>query len=124
MYQPLVPCPGCQRHVRAADRACPFCSAVLPASLAGTAMPAAPPRLSRAAMLAFGASLALGACGSSSAATDTGVAQDAQPEATADAVADTGGPAPAYGAPVPTDVGPDDNGGSSADYGAPPPRDN
>ncbi len=27
---PLVRCPGCQRHVMAADTACPFCSFVVP----------------------------------------------------------------------------------------------
>lgn len=29
MSSPLVPCPGCSRHVRAAEPACPFCAAPL-----------------------------------------------------------------------------------------------
>ena len=30
MYQPLLPCPACHRHVRATEGHCPFCDAALP----------------------------------------------------------------------------------------------
>jgi hypothetical protein len=68
----LVPCPECSRHVRVSETECPFCA--LPLDLAGTPEPQLPRgRLSRAATLAFGATLvsasALAACSSDS---DTG----------------------------------------------------
>lgn len=52
----LIPCPGCNRHVRQAESSCPFCDTAL--SLAHIA-PAALPRtrLGRAATFAFGATL-------------------------------------------------------------------
>ncbi len=31
---PLVPCPGCRRHLKADETACPFCRAALPKALA------------------------------------------------------------------------------------------
>ena len=53
----LVPCPGCQRHVRVSEAACPFCSA--PLDLASTPAPVLPTRrLGRSALFAFGATLA------------------------------------------------------------------
>jgi hypothetical protein len=53
----LIPCPGCNRHVRQNEAACPFCSAEL--SLAHVPPPALPrARLGRAATFAFGATLA------------------------------------------------------------------
>jgi len=53
----LVPCPECSRHVRVSETECPFCA--LPLDLAGTPEPRLPrERLSRAATLAFGATLA------------------------------------------------------------------
>jgi hypothetical protein len=65
----LIPCPGCNRHVRQAENSCPFCSAAL--SLAGVPEHALPrTRLGRAATFAFGATLvgatALIACGGES----------------------------------------------------------
>jgi hypothetical protein len=68
----LVPCPECSRHVRVSETECPFCAS--PLDLAGTPEPQLPRgRLSRAATLAFGATLvsasALAACSSDS---DTG----------------------------------------------------
>jgi hypothetical protein len=117
MDAPLVPCPSCSRHVRAADAACPFCAAVLPPDLAATAVPGTTARLGRAATFVFGASLALGCSGT------TGPA---------DSVADNGGVQPVYGAPVydvvandtapAADVPPDvprDNGGIAPAYGLP-----
>ena len=63
----LVPCPECGRHVRVTETACPFCALAL--DLADTPAPILPgQRLSRAATLAFGATLAsataLAACSS------------------------------------------------------------
>lgn len=65
----LIPCPGCNRHVRQAESSCPFCSAAL--SLADVPEHALPrTRLGRAATFAFGATLvgatALVACGGES----------------------------------------------------------
>jgi hypothetical protein len=63
----LAPCPSCHRHVRGGEGRCPFCGEVIetrtPARLPAAS---APPRgrLSRAAALAIGASLAaVPACG-------------------------------------------------------------
>ena len=55
----LIPCPGCNRHVRQAETSCPFCSAAL--SLADVPEHALPrTRLGRAATFAFGATLVSG----------------------------------------------------------------
>jgi len=67
----LIPCPECNRHVRVSELECPFCA--LPLDLANTPPPQLPrSRLSRAATLAFGATLvsatAISACGDSTAA--------------------------------------------------------
>jgi hypothetical protein len=53
----LVPCPECRRHVRVHEAACPFCGAAL--ELSALPAPALPTlRLGRAALFAFGATLA------------------------------------------------------------------
>jgi hypothetical protein len=110
MYEPLVPCPGCRRHVRAAAGACPFCAAAIDASRIA---PDARTRLSRGALFAVAAaSVAIAGCSSD----DTKTATDA---GTDTGVVDTGGPAPAYGAPADTGMT-DDTGGPVAAYGAPP----
>lgn len=121
---PLVPCPGCARHVRAAERACPFCDSALPTDLAASAVPAATTRMKRAAVFTFATSLALAGCGSTTTSNDASV--------TADTSADTGpstdnGPATDTGfdsgifVDAGTDAGaPDDDGGPVAAYGAPP----
>ncbi len=72
MVHPLVPCPACARHVRTTHAACPFCAMPLPADLARRAVPDAPTRLGRAALFAFGASIAVGACGSDVASDTAG----------------------------------------------------
>ena len=140
MYQPLVPCPQCRRHVRTAEGACPFCNAVLPADLARAAVPGAKQRLTRAAAFAFTASLAVTGCGSevtgpegasgaqggtgggagtgtSGATGSTSTTGTGFPDAGPD---DDGGNQTLYGDPVPIDGGPDDDGGGGAKYGAPP----
>lgn len=81
----FVPCAGCARHVRAHDRACPFCGAHSEATLPTTARPL--PRVSRAVLFAAGASLAL-----------AGVELGTRPMAYADSH-DAVSMVPQYGAP-------------------------
>ena len=55
----LVPCPSCERHVRASETTCPFCGSTV--DLSGVPPPALPNRrLGRAALVAFGATIAAG----------------------------------------------------------------
>jgi hypothetical protein len=125
----LVPCPECSRHVRVSEKQCPFCA--LPLDLAGTPAPQLPRgRLSRAATLAFGATLvsasALAACssdsdtgtGSGGGATSTAGAAGAAGTATAGAGGGTVGPV--YGAPAGGELGiaGGDNGSAGADNGS------
>ena len=121
MYQPLVPCPSCARHVLASETNCPFCSAALPTDLASHAVPAAGRRLGRAAAFVFGASLAVAGCssdieggGTSGSSSSGGSEQDAGTDSGPD---DDGGVMPLYGDPPP------DDGGGMALYGVPPPMD-
>jgi hypothetical protein len=51
----LIPCPACQRHVRAEEKVCPFCAARISESGAST---------SAVAGVAAAAVLALAGCGS------------------------------------------------------------
>jgi|HubBroStandDraft_1064217.scaffolds.fasta_scaffold37267_1 hypothetical protein len=56
MTAPLRPCPGCSRHVRASEPACPFCRGELDDAFRSAPRPRAPTaRLSRAALFAIGA---------------------------------------------------------------------
>ncbi len=136
MYQPLLPCPACQRHVRAADHHCPFCAAELPQRAAAPVAAEPLPRLSRAAAFMFGASLAVTACeaevvnpgATSGTTTGTGAGGGGTSGSTGQGGAggpeDDGGVQPLYGDPPPFDAGddgPDDDGGTGAKYGAPPP---
>lgn len=116
----LIPCAGCQRHVRANEEACPFCGAAV-ATVPAHRLPST--RLGRAATFAFGAALA--------AATSTGCTEShepvndggglEEPDAGDDAsITDDGslpfedsGVAPPYGAPP-------DDGGIAPVYGGPP----
>jgi hypothetical protein len=67
----LAPCPACNRHVDLAETACPFCAAALAESFRGQPQTVAPPRrLSRAALMAAGATLmGAAACRSNDAIT-------------------------------------------------------
>src|SRR5262249_12643085 len=144
MYEPLVPCPTCQRHVRTTESACPFCRAALPADLDARAVPAASQRLSRAAAFVFGASLAVTSCGgevtedksasgaegatsggmggATTGGSTTGSTSSASTTgSTSTGPDDDGGNVALYGDPPPRDAGPSDDGGGQADYGAPPP---
>jgi hypothetical protein len=100
----LAPCPTCNRHVDVAEFACPFCAAPLAESFRAQPRPAPPPRrLSRAAMMAVGATL-MGACSSGDAIggkTATDAAQD-RPVATQDSHFM---PLPAYGISLPPGTG-------------------
>lgn len=141
----LAACPSCARHVRRSETTCPFCKSAL-------ALPAAParaplPRLGRTATFAFGAALTTTAAACSTPSTpaeDTGVddvgyndvavygGPDGGPSDAGVIAEDTGGPAPAYGAPPDdappedagtpsnTDAGIDAGGGVGPLYGAPP----
>lgn len=65
MPTPLAPCPGCSRHVRALETACPFCGSTLDAQFRAaaarrTSTPAR--RLGRAALFAFGSAVASSGC--------------------------------------------------------------
>jgi hypothetical protein len=77
----LYPCPSCNRHVRAHERACPHCEVTLSNSDVPALAPRTTARLGRAAMLALTTGASIVACG----VTRT----------------------PAYGAPdIPVDSGP------------------
>jgi hypothetical protein len=123
VYKPLSPCPGCARHVLATEPACPFCGASMPADFTARVRPEAPRRLSRVAALAFGTSLALGACADTVTGSDgSSDASDASADALRDAPPDDGGPAALYGDPPPQDVTADtvdDDGAHAAEYGGP-----
>jgi len=107
----LIPCPGCNRHVRQAENSCPFCSAAL--SLADVPEHVLPrSRLGRAATFAFGATLVgattLIACGGDSGdgkkqsgggASAGGTAAKAG-ESAGGSSAGTGVVGPVYGAPA------------------------
>ena len=142
MATSLVPCPSCARHVRASERACPFCRSVLSSTLASKAIPGATQRLSRAAAFTFAATLAATGCSddpapaADAAVLDTGSATDTGPSTdrgtdTGSATdtgfpTDDGGVAPLYGLPAPdsgtaTDTGPTDDGGVAPLYGLPAP---
>jgi len=110
----LLPCPSCARHVRAPAPSCPFCQSALSEGRLRTLPPAAPRiRLSRGALVAFGASavaLATAACGGVTVSAEDGGSSDGQ--------ASTEG-ASADGAPAPADVAPSD--AALEDGGAPVP---
>jgi hypothetical protein len=132
----LAPCPGCGRHVRLDERACPFCGVAI-AALA--AAPTTTRRLTRAAAFAFSASLSTAAllgCGGTAdsgiPATDSGSGGGGADTGTTgkDATPDIGSPGPMYGAAF-VDAGTDgakdaaadgskDDGGGMVLYGAPP----
>lgn len=110
MYQPLVPCESCRRHVRAVDASCPFCRHSRTPDT--SAAPGQVLRMSRAAALVFMTTVA--GCHS----------DPANPAIAPDPVA-TGKPAPKP-EPTPEPIAPpdaglvDDPGAPAAKYGAPP----
>lgn len=90
MSQPLHPCPACARHVFADTCQCPFCGAKLsPESCAKTAPPPGYRRMSRAARVAAGATLA-GAAALLGCSSAYGIPPRDSLDATADAPQDAG----------------------------------
>lgn len=135
---PLTPCPACRRHVRASERACPFCAAALdPVALhaRAAARPALTKRLGRAAIFALGGA-AIATTASCYQAHGLGIGEgppDPTPRVDAaigtDAATpiDAGGSVALYGGPpdpdpVPVDAGADLDSGVTVEpaYGAPP----
>lgn len=118
----LVPCPSCSRHVRAAERACPFCAAALPADLGAHAVPAATRRLDRLAVFTFAASIAAAGCGGKTETPDVDQVDGGSSSGSSGSSSSSGssgtssGVAPPYGLP-----GPEDDGGAAALYGLPAP---
>ena len=98
----LAPCPACNRHVATDETTCPFCSAALPDSIRCQPRRPLRGRLSRAGLLAAGATLLGGAqaCLSSSA-YGTSMPQDAGVDKGADTGTMDGGPVALYGAAPP-----------------------
>ena len=70
MANPLVPCAGCGRHVRASESQCPFCGVTLESDLAARAVPSTTARLGRGAMFVFATTVAIGACAPSPGPSD------------------------------------------------------
>jgi len=65
----LVPCAGCNRHLKSGETTCPFCRAeVTPAVCTGRCARPSPARLVGAALVAAGAALLGAACESSQSA--------------------------------------------------------
>jgi hypothetical protein len=59
----LIPCPGCKRHVKEEETACPFCQAALaPKPCSGLCFGPPAVRLGRAALAAAGVALLGAAC--------------------------------------------------------------
>jgi len=120
----LIPCAGCGRHVRTSDTACPFCGQTIESDASRAPSRPHGARLGRAALFAFGATIAATAAACSPASNpdasspDAGM-QDSAPDAGNMAV--YGGPPVDSGAP--SDAGTDNDasdGSPGARYGAPP----
>jgi hypothetical protein len=129
----LLPCPSCSRHVRAAESACPFCAAPLPAAFRDFKPPAPPrQRLSRAALFALGAATATTACGGTTSASPSPYEDDSGQAAIADGASTSpnGGDGsfsgqphyglPAWDASVPTSTAEGGPGGAPQDGGLGP----
>lgn len=122
----LRPCVSCGRHVRASERACPFCHASLdptPTPPSGVSSPGVG-RLGRAALFAFGA-VATTAVGASVEGC-SGAPAYGTPPVDAASMTDAGGPGPLYGGPPDSGVAddaastPSDDAGNDAGNIAPP----
>ncbi len=125
MYEPLIPCPSCARHVRARESACPFCAATLPADPGARAVPATPGRLGRAAAFFFGAAVTVAGCSTEVTTNATGDTTGGAGGASSGNGGHGGAgnaTASGAGAGLP-DAGPDDDGGGFVLYGDPPPPD-
>jgi hypothetical protein len=126
----LISCPGCDRHVRTNETACPFCQADI-ADAISRAMPRPVPMagMSRTAMMAFAAA-SLGAAACSGKDVTPGGGNQPLTDGAVDGANGNGGASntggqmamPVYGAPFPTGgMSNTGVGGVQALYGAPPP---
>jgi hypothetical protein len=90
----LVPCPGCDRHVRSDETTCPFCQAALAPTRPCVGGCSAPPpaRLARAALVAAGAALLGAACQSQSVIAPYGASPPPHFDAGAQPDRDAGAP--------------------------------
>lgn len=104
----LVPCSKCMRHVRSVETECPFCRAALPVRASAPAN-AFRGRMSRAAILAAGATLMV-----AGAACDSDPPKSGDAGGDATAISDTGGANDTGGA---TDTN-DADGGNTTDSAA------
>jgi hypothetical protein len=109
MYQPLIPCDGCARHVLASEESCPFCGRAI---AAGRIAPDTTRRMTRAAAFVFGATMAVAACSSDVETSD-------DDGAAGHGVGGMGGFASAYGAAGGVGGAGAGIGGGGALYGAP-----
>lgn len=116
MQHTLCPCESCGRHLRANADECPFCAAPRVPTEVPPPAPSAL-RLSRAAMIALGASLAVG----TAAAGCSGAAAYGVPPGPYDAQVEDMPDAGVTDAGAPSDGPPADDGGPAVRYGAPPP---
>jgi hypothetical protein len=112
----LRPCPGCTRHIKTSEPVCPFCATALSAEFAAFSPTLPNKRMSRAALVALGATIALTGCaastqpgdGSSRDVQDASAMQDDRPNMPEVSVS-------AYGLPPPPE-----DGGVAPPYGIPP----
>jgi len=73
----LIACPGCARHLRVSETACPFCKSALDEGLRARPAPRPPAmRLSRAALFALGTATGASALACSSSSTPQTAAED------------------------------------------------
>lgn len=130
----LVPCPACHRHVVHDEAACPFCAAPFPVCACEPPRALTRGRLSRAALVAAGASATLiSACSDSAPMPPYGISpmfDSGSMSDTADGSADDGGgSAGGHGGAGVADAGAGgtgtrpDAGGVVPPYGGPAPRD-
>lgn len=112
----MIPCPACRRHLRASERACPFCSVAMP--LRPKPVPPMRGRALRREVLLFATTLAAVGCGSNVDEPTPTV------DAATDAKADSGSGfdvEPDTNLPVPDTSMIDDTGGGVPLYGGAPP---
>jgi hypothetical protein len=122
MYQPLVPCSSCHRHVRATEAACPFCASALPNARALAREQVNTGGLSRAAVLALGAALSLVACSDDDSGTGTGTGQIGAGGAAGSSAGGAAGASGGAAGSGTAGAAGDQGFGGSALYGAPPPQ--
>ena len=114
MIAALVPCPACRRHIRAVETTCPFCSRAVSQASAQAVRPAMTGRLSRAALVALGTTLA--GCSATTSSVDGSMSPDtplADARTGTDVQPDLTNCCPPYGHPIfdaSTDTGSVDTG--------------